>query len=329
MRCSQGRLYRSDILKAIVVGSGLAGVTVAEGLIADPGWEVTLVTGDSLGYYARPRLSHGLSMTEAAVGSLILKPFSQFSPLITLLSKVHASRILRSERLLELSDGRRLPYDRLILATGSAARIPREFRSMDAPFLTLNSLEDLQAMRLILRSATNGLPLQWAIIGGGAIGCELASDLARAGVQVTLFQKAPRLMEMQLLDFQSTALAKHLSSQGVTVLLDQSIFKLPLGFDTTVVCAGFVPRIDLAKSAGLDTNKGIVVNENLQTNDPFIYAAGDVVQVGERLFPFVLPVRSQAKWLVQHLQGKIQTAWSPPAFTPTAKIHEFNIPNTP
>jgi NAD(P)H-nitrite reductase large subunit len=95
-------------------------------------------------------------------------------------------------------------------------------------------------------------------------------------------------------------------------------------YDGVIVCTGFAPRIELARDAGLATAQGIVVNGYLRTEDPAIYAVGDVAQVGGRLYPFVTPVRSQALWLAEHLARRTQAPWQPPAFTPAVKIHGWN-----
>lgn len=318
-------------MNVVVVGSGLAGVTVAEGLAADPGRKVTLITIERLGYYARPRLSHGLSLSDEAFESIVAKPFAAFSPAITLVTGVQVRRIHRSARNLQLSNGKTIDYDDLVLATGSSARVPPEFESFPGAFTTLNDLDDLLALRRVLRTATaNGVqPPRCAIVGGGLIGCELASDLHKAGAKICLFHRGSRLMELQFQEFQSEALAQHFAAIGVEVRLNESLTEPPAGFDATVVCTGFVARTELACAAGLDTNKGIVVDGFLRTTDPHIFAVGDVAQVDGKLFPFVVPVRSQALWLVQHLLEKTSQAWSPPAFTPTIKVHGFKVPSAP
>lgn len=318
-------------MKVVVVGSGLAGVSVAEGLAADPLCKVTLVTSERQGYYARPRLSHGLSLSDEATAGIVIKPFAAFAASINRVTGVRVEQIHRADRRLQLCAGKHLHYDTLVLATGSSARIPPEFESRRGTFLTLNSLDDLLALRGVLQNgaASDAATSRWAIVGGGLIGCELASDLHKAGAKVCLFHRAPRLMELQLQEFQSEALAQHFDAMGVEVRLNVSLTEPPAGFDATVVCTGFLPRTELARAAGLNTDKGIVVDGFLRTNDPHVFAVGDVAQVGGRLFPFVAPVRSQALWFVQHLLGQTAQAWKPPAFSPTIKVHGFKVPSAP
>jgi NAD(P)H-nitrite reductase large subunit len=94
-------------------------------------------------------------------------------------------------------------------------------------------------------------------------------------------------------------------------------------FDEVIVSTGFAPRIGLAREVGLATGRGIVVNDYLRTGDPAVYAAGDVAEIGGRLYPFVSPIRSQALWLAEHLQRKTDAPWQPPAFAPVIKVHGF------
>jgi NAD(P)H-nitrite reductase large subunit len=94
-------------------------------------------------------------------------------------------------------------------------------------------------------------------------------------------------------------------------------------YDGVIVSTGFAPRAELARDAGLAVGRGIVVDEYLRTADPAIYAVGDAAEVQGKLFPFVSPIRSQALWLAEHLEGRAPGAWIAPAFEPVIKVHGF------
>lgn len=310
-------------MKVVVVGSGLAGVTVAEALARSPGNQVTLVTKEALGYYSRPRLSHGLALDDAAAAKIVLKGFKDLAPGLRVLQEHEAWLIERERRRLVLRDADALPYDTLILATGSAARVPPALAPFRPSFLTLNSLDDLLTLRERRRRALRrGVP-RWAVVGGGLIGCELASDLDKAGDAVTIFHREARLMELVFSEAQSQALHEHFASLGVEVRYRQDLNVLPEGFDGVIVATGFAPRVELAKEAGLETRRGIVVDKLLRTADPHVYAVGDVAEIEGRLYPFVSPIRSQALWLAEHLEGRTQDAWQPKPFPPVVKVHGF------
>lgn len=310
-------------MKVVIVGSGLAGVTVAETLAKSARHDVTLVTAETHGYYSRPRLSHGLALSDEAAAKIVMKPFEALAG-VKVRAGDQAWLIDRERQHLALKNGQALPYEKLILATGSAARIPPALLPSRPEFMTLNSLDDL--LRLRRRRAKARLRSQtprWAVVGGGLIGCEVASDLHKAGDSVTVFHRESRLIELQLTESQSQALHEHFTALGIEVRYQQNLNELPRGFDGVIVATGFAPRVELAREAGLATARGIVADENLRTADPGIYAAGDVAEIGGRLYPFVSPIRSQALWLAEHLEGRAAAPWQPPAFKPVIKIHGF------
>jgi NAD(P)H-nitrite reductase large subunit len=323
-------------MKMVVVGSGLAGVTVAEALAKSARHAVTLVTTETHGYYSRPRLSHGFALTDEAAAKIVLKRFDALAG-VRVLSGTEALGIERDKRQLALPD-RSIDYDVLILAPGSAARIPPVLAASRPHFLTLNNLDDLLTLRRRhAKSRAGGRTPHWAVIGGGLIGCEFASDLRKAGDAVTIFHREPRLLELQLEELQSQALHEHFMAQGIEVRYRQDVRGVFPGvvltaegelgpYDGVIVSTGFAPRVELARDAGLAVARGIVVDEVLRTADPAIYALGDAAEVQGKLFPFVSPIRSQALWLAEHLEGRAPGAWIPPAFEPVIKVHGFKPP---
>src|SRR4051812_21451574 len=329
MRRDQSR-FPGDGMRVVVVGSGLAGVTLAGAL---PAHQVTLVTTETQGYYSRPRLSHGVALHDVAAAKIVMKPFDALG--VKVMAATEAALIDRQRQQLVLAGGAALDYDILVLATGSASRIPPALANWHAHFLTLNSFDDLLRLRRRrAQTVARGKRPHWAVIGGGLIGCELASDLRKAGDAVTILHRERRLIELQLDDAQARALHEHFSAQGVEILYEQDVRGVFSGlvqtpgrdigpFDGVVVSTGFAPRIDLARDAGLASKRGIVVNEFLRTQDPAIYAVGDVAEVSGKLYPFVSPIRSQALWLGQHLERKTDLPWAPPAFKPVIKVHGF------
>jgi NAD(P)H-nitrite reductase large subunit len=281
---------------------------------------VLLVTAETHGYYSRPRLSHGLALSDAASANIVLKPFDALRG-IQVLAGAEAWTIDREKQALVLDSGEALDYEVLILATGSAARIPPALAQFRRYFLTLNSLDDLLALRH-RRAKTRG---RWPVVGGGLIGCEVASDLHKAGDSVTIFHREDRLLELLFDPTQSKALHDHFVARGVEIRYKQDLNQLPEGFAGVIVATGFTPRAELAKKAGLAVTRGIVVNEYLRTADPSIYAVGDVAEVGGRLYPFVSPICHQALWLADHLEGRATGAWAAPPFAPVIKIHDFKL----
>ena len=333
----------------IIIGSGIAGITFAEKYRElSPESKITLLTRDTNGYYSRPLLSHGFSK-ENIEHSIILKPFEQLlENNICIISGVDVTEIDREQHSVSVSgsDGpETLTYDKLILAQGSAAFIPPPFIPYQEHFFLLNSLDDLIKLRRFRQAyLDNHKKPHWAIIGGGLIGCEMASDLEISGDQVTLFHAMDRLMERQLVEEDSAILLDVLTSSGVRVLLNQSVqgFAQQHGkrcvntvkhseqyrYDGIIVSCGFKPRTEIAAAAGLEISRGIKVNQFLKTSDDNIHALGDVAELPNgKLYAFILPIRHQALWLAGYLAGESDQPWIAPAFKPKAKVHGFMATN--
>jgi len=331
-------------MKVIIIGSGIAGVTFAENLRAlSADAKITLLTKETDGYYSRPMLSMGFSDDDIEQ-NIIIKPFNDLlNNNICVISGVDVNHIDRDQQLINIQgvdEIETLEYDTLVLAMGSSAFIPPPYLAFQNCYNLFNSLNDLKKLRRIRQSIIlNKQRPHWAIIGGGLIGCELASDLAQTNDQVTIFHVMDRLMERQLVAEDSEKLLTVLQESGVNVLLNQQIKqlqkttdKIQITTDSTVnkyhsviVACGFKPRIDLAVDAGLHSGRGIITNQYLQTNDENIYALGDIAELPNgKLYAFIKPIRHQAIWLANYLTNQHSSPWEPPLFNPSAKVNNFN-----
>lgn len=330
------------MVDTVIIGSGIAGVTFAEKYRSlAPDAEITLITRENDGYYSRPLLSRGFTKNDIEQ-SIILKPFDKLRDNdINVISGAEITAIHRHDKAIAISGScqeKSLPYETLVLATGSAAFVPPPFRPYHALFYCLNSLGDLKTLRKFRQGFLNAnRKPDWAIIGGGLIGCEVASDLAVAGDNVTLFHAMDRLMERQLVAEDSALLLNVLKELGVKVGLNQNVQGFIrqeekvcvktdrlTEFDGLIIACGFKPRTELAETAGLEIGRGIKVNQRLQTSDPGIYAVGDVAELPNgKLYAYILPIRNQALWLAGFIAGREQADWSPPVFTTKAKVHGF------
>jgi len=329
-------------MRVVIIGSGIAGVSFAEKYrqLSETA-EITLVSRENEGYYSRPLLSRGFSKGDIEQ-SIILKTFDALRTAnIHVISGAEITAINRNNKTIAVSGAcqeKSIAYDKLILAPGSSAFIPPPFVPYKELFFCLNSLVDLKALRKFRQPLLNqNRQPHWAIIGGGLIGCEVASDLAVAGDNVTLFHAMDRLMERQLVVEDSVLLLDVLQNAGVKVLLNQAVqgfskheekfcvkTDVTAEFDALIVACGFKPRTELAEQAGLETGRGIKVNPYLQTSDTDIYALGDAAELPNgKLYAFILPIRSQAFWLAGFIAGKETNAWLPPVFTTKAKVHGF------
>lgn len=332
-------------MDVLVVGSGIAGVSFAEEFHKlVPAASITVVTTETAGYYSRPLLSHGFTRDDIET-RIIMRRFPDMEQSgVRVESGVEATALDPVKHRVTLSSGsgktKSLRYDKLVLAPGSAALVPAPFLNGEESYRVLNSLADLLELRRLRAELQHaGVQPRWAVIGGGLIGCEVASDLTRAGDRVILFHALPRLMERQLVEEDSATLLSVLRTDQIDVRLEAKVLGFAgapgnlavltadtteTGFHGILVACGFKPRIELPKAAGIATGRGILVNPFLTTSADDVYAIGDAAECSDgRLYAYVTPIRHQALWLARHLAGLADSPWQPPAFKPKAKVHGF------
>jgi len=266
--------------RLVVVGGSYAALNAAAAA-RDAGFDgtVTMVSQEAVPPYQRPPLSKALLKDQIGVEDLPLKGESFYrDQAIDLLLDRTATALDPVDRQLSLSDGSRLPYDRLVLACGARPR--RLEGAADADILYLRDLNDALALRSRLAQAGSLL-----VLGGGYIGLEVASAAAAMGLQVMLVAGRRRILARCAPAVISDRLeARHraagveivagvaVSAEGTRVTLaDGRIF----GADLIVAGLGAIPNSELASSAGLATGDGIEVDEFGQTSASDIYAVGD------------------------------------------------------
>lgn len=306
----------SQPASVVIVGSGLGGYTLARELRKrDRATPVTLVTADGGEAYSKPMLSNALAQGKDIPG-LTQKGAAQVAAEldVTVLAHHRALGIDRTAKTMSLRtpDGGEttLGYGRLVLAVGADPRPYVVEGSDQAMIHRVNDLDDYAAWRAALVPGARVL-----LIGAGLIGAEFANDLAGAGYTVMLVDPAPwplgRLLPAEL----GGEMAKALAGIGIELHLGRSVTRMAPGwavlddgtaldFDLALSAIGLVPRMDLARAAGLEVDRGIVVDRLLATSDPDIFALGDCAQSPAGTLPFVLPLMAQARALAATLAGE-------------------------
>ena len=282
-----------DTTPFIVVGAGQAGVQVAEALRAlDADTPVLLLGAEPHGPYHRPPLSKAWLAGEMDAAQLAMRaPDMLAKKRIELRTGVRVAAIDRAARSLHLVDGSALPYRGLVLATGS---VPRRLSlpGADAPNVhVLRSRDDASALAASMATAAAaGLPL--VVIGGGFIGLEAAATARKKGLAVTVLEAQPRLLARALVTALSDWFATLHRSRGVDIVFDARVeslerdgagpvravrladgTRLPAG--VVLVGVGVDADDALARAAGLECDRGVVVDDCARTADPHITAAGD------------------------------------------------------
>lgn len=302
----------------VVLGSGLAGYTLVRELRKlDRGVAITLISQDSGDYYSKPMLSNALAQRKTA-GSLVITAAAEMAGQldITLLHHTEVLGIDRGHKELQTSAGV-IGYDRLVLALGAdPVRLPLRGDAADA-VVSVNDLGDYAKFRGAIESPA-GAAKHIAIIGGGLIGCEFANDLAGTGYAVTVIDPTAYPLSGLLPEPAGKQLLAPLAELGVAwrfgaavqaVDRQSSGYALTLTDDTVLQAdivlsaVGLRPRIELARSAGLAVNRGIVVDAQLRSSDAAIFALGDCAEIEGRVLPYVLPIMQAGRALAQVLAG--------------------------
>ncbi|OBS30959.1 nitrite reductase large subunit [Tepidimonas fonticaldi] len=314
------RIPPHDPPKLVMIGNGMAGVRALEELLAlAPGrYDITVLGAEPHPNYNRILLSPVLA-GEQTLQDIILNDWDWYRQHgITLHAGCTATAIDRQARIVHArrADGSALalPYDRLILATGSQP-IVLPVPGRDLPgVLAYRDIADTEAM---IEAAAHYR--QAVVIGGGLLGLEAANGLARRGMEVTVVHLAPWLLERQLDPTAAGLLQRALQQRGLRFALQAQTEALLPGDDgrvaavrlkdgTTlpaqlvVMAVGIRPNTALAEQAGLLCQRGVVVSDTMQTvTDPRIYAVGECVNHRGVSYGLVAPLFEQAKVLANHL----------------------------
>lgn len=302
-------------LKLVMVGNGMAGVKTLEELqkIAPDLYDITVFGAENFVNYNRILLSPVLA-GEQTIQDIILNDeawYAQHNITLHLGKKV--SKIDRVKRMVIAEDGTEAHYDRLLLATGSTPfMLPVPGRDLKG-VLAYRDIDDTNAMIAAATIHTHAV-----VIGGGLLGLEAANGLKQRGMHVTVVHLPAWLMERQLDPVAAKLLQNSLEERGLAFLLGKNTAAI-LGDDAghvrgirftdgmeipaqlIVMAVGIRPNTALAESAGLHCDRGIVVNDTLQTFDPRIYAVGECVNHRGTVYGLVAPLFDMAKVCANHL----------------------------
>ena len=285
------RARGTDLQRVVIVGNGVAGMSVAEGVRrGSPRVHITIVANEPHRFYNRMGIGR-LVYDAEGMDALHLVPsdWAQSNGIQVMHGRV-AARIDREQRRLGLTGGEWLPYDRLVLTTGARASLP-DTSFMDHPnAFVLRTAEDAKSIREYVHSSR---ARRAVVVGGGVLGVEAADALHKLGLRVALLHRADRLMNAQLDERGAGILASYLESIGVQVVTGVQVTRYDgkpeigaawlahgprVRADLFVACLGIQPNVHLAELSGLEVGSGIRVDERMRTADPHILAAGDCAE---------------------------------------------------
>ena len=314
-------------MKLVMVGNGMAGVRTLEELlkIAPDLYDITVFGAEPHPNYNRILLSPVLA-GEQTLDEIVLNPVEWYAEHgITLHLGKKVVDVDRSRRIVVADDGTEAPYDRLLLATGSNPFIlPVPGKDLEG-VIAYRDIADTNAM---IEAATTHKHA--VVIGGGLLGLEAANGLMLRGMDVTVVHIMPWLMERQLDEVAGKLLQKSLEERGLKFLIGAQTQALlgdePAGraskavrfkdgsevpADLVVMAAGIRPNTALAEKIGLHCNRGIVVNDTMQTiTDARIYSVGECAAHRGIAYGLVAPLFEQAKVCATHLASSASAATS-------------------
>jgi len=307
-----------DRQKLVLIGNGMAGINTIEQLLAyTRDYDITVFGNEPYPNYNRIQLSYVLEGSKS-IDELILNPREWYAENgITLYTDTTVTRIDTEGQRVITANGMEAPYDKVIIATGSKPfilPIPGVQRRGVVGFRDIRDCEQMMAAAKTVKQA--------AVIGGGLLGLEAAKGLVSLGMEVTVVHLTDTLMEKQLDPTAGAMLQKELEAQGIRFLLNTSTVELygdehveglrfsdgsELAAQLVVMAAGIRPNIEVAAASGLKVNRGIVVDDYLQTSAPNIYAIGECVEHRGECYGLVAPLFEQGVVLAKQLAG-VETA---------------------
>jgi nitrite reductase (NADH) large subunit len=303
----------------VIVGNGMAAARLVDELAktALGRYAIAVIGAEPRLAYNRVLLSSVLA-GETASHDIELRPASWWRDRgVTLKYGCVATEIDVGRHELKIANDESVPFSRLVLATGST---PFRLKVPGADLAGVHTFRDTRDVDLLLALAAGKKRV--VVVGGGLLGLEAAYGLARAGATVTLIHLMDRLMERQI-DAPAAALLKSLvERKGIRILLNANTARIEGGArvesveladgrridaDAVVFAAGILPNAELAKDAGLNVKRGIVVDDDLRTSAPDIFAIGECAEHRGICYGLVEPAYEQAQVLARHLAGRAGT----------------------
>ncbi len=323
--------------KLVLIGNGMAGMrTVDELLKLSPDkFEITVFGAESHGNYNRIMLSPVLA-GDKKLSEIIIHDLHWYEDnKISLYIGKTITKIDNDNRRVVANDGTIADFDRLIIATGSVP-VMLDIQGKDLEgVISFRHINDVKVMIETAKTHKNAV-----VIGGGLLGLEAANGLIKQGMNVSVIHRNNVLMSQQLDKEAADLLRSKLEQSGMNFLLDHHAEALlgekrvekvrfrdgsEVKADLVVMAVGVRPNIALAQASGIQCDRGILVDDNLQTLSAGIYAVGECVQHRDKTFGLVAPLFEQAKVLANHLVNDGIASFKSGATSTQLKVTGINL----
>jgi nitrite reductase (NADH) large subunit len=294
-------------MKYTIIGNGVAGTTAASAIRKnDPDGEITILTEEAVPFYSRIRLIEYLAK-EADLHNIIIHKDDWYARQhMKLLLNSRVTGINKEKKNVLTGRGETFPYDKLLLAAGGMSFLPPIPGSDKKGVFTLRSVQDADEIMQYAEGKKRVV-----LIGGGVLGLEAGNSLRKRGLEITVVEFFPRLLPRQMDPEGAAILRAQMEGMGFTFFLDAKTREITgdkdaegvlledgtsISCDLIVISAGVRPRAELAAQLGLTVNKGIKVNDRMETEISDVYAAGDLIEHRERFYGI---------WAAAQRQGEI------------------------
>lgn len=308
--------------KIVIVGSGMAAYMLAQSIRQESvDVDITIIAERDGRFYPKPMLSTALfhkktpADIETASSDEMMNKYA-----IKVMTKQKVQDIDRKNQTVILAD-QVIHYDKLVLAVGSIANEIPNISPTDG-YLSINAIEDYEVLLQKLKQAKKIL-----VIGSGLVGIEFAHDLLQSGRDVSMVSQDISAL-WPLIPREIGAVCRdHLIGMGLNWFVDKGVTGVKSNYDQITVqfsdhptktydlvlsATGIKPRIELAVTANLDTNRGVVTDAWGKTSDPNIYALGDCAEIHGLVLTYVAPIKQQAQAIAKSLTGRMTEISYPP-----------------
>ncbi|MHA1681820.1 MAG: NAD(P)/FAD-dependent oxidoreductase [Promethearchaeota archaeon] len=331
--------YYLHIMNVVIIGNGVAGVTVASKLrTLDPDVSITIYTEENYGYYSRIGLP-GLISGEKTVENIVMRKAEWYDGKgIKLHLSTRVEAVDAKRKTVTLEGGDVVSFNKLCISTGAHNWMPPVDNSGIDGVFTLRTIDDALDIKQYVVDKKRVV-----CVGGGVLGLEASRKLKKLGLDVTIVEYFPRLLSRQLCSSSSRIFNEKINDLGLKTILGTTAAAIigrdavegvrlkdgrELPADALLVSAGIRPNVEFLKGSGLMVDRCLVVNEYLQTSHPDIYAAGDVAEFQGKSWGIIPAALEQGAIVARHLLGLETEPYAGTTPSNTLKIMDFDLMST-
>ena len=327
--------YKKKKEKILVVGAGAGSFRfVTRYRELNPDDEITVFSKEKHSFYNRVMLPEYVSGKQEWEKLVKADDKAVFDLSIKLLKNTEVISLDTAKKIAVDSHGDIHSYDKIILATGSRPNLPKDIPVVDGIF-TMRYKGDADKLKAHAAPGSKAV-----IVGGGLLGLELADSLIHLGIDVTVVQRSSRLMDRQLDVTASDLLHQEMTDRDIRIFYNDEVLNVfgkdkvsgirlrsgrRLDCDIIIVAIGTIPNIEVGKAAGLKTNRGIVVNDHLQTSNPDVYAIGEIAEYNQNLYGITAAAEEQAETVAAYINGNPLSFYQGSLSMNILKVHGLHL----